>query len=71
MRYKIVYDRPGRMRVRCGAGVFTAEQGYGIAGPSEGGQPTPIKLRSVPSTGAFLSATLKATDRPFSPFLTV
>ena len=31
MRYKIVYDRPGRMRVRCGAGVFTAEQGYGIA----------------------------------------
>lgn len=31
MRYKIVYDRPGRIRVRCGAGVFTAEQGWGIA----------------------------------------
>lgn len=31
MRYSIVYDRPGRMRVRCGAGVFTARQGYGIA----------------------------------------
>ena len=32
MRYKIVYDRPGRLRVRCGAGVFTAEEGWGIAG---------------------------------------
>lgn len=32
MRYDIVYDRPGRMRVRCGANVFTREEGYGIAG---------------------------------------
>ncbi len=31
MKYKIVYDRPGRLRVRCGADVFTAEEGYGIA----------------------------------------
>lgn len=31
MKYKIVYDRPGRIRVRCGAGVFTTEQGWGIA----------------------------------------
>lgn len=31
MKYKIVYDRPGRMRVRCGADVFTAEEGWGIA----------------------------------------
>ncbi len=31
MKYKIVYDRPGRIRVRCGVDVFTAEEGYGIA----------------------------------------
>ena len=26
MRYKIVYDKPGRLRMRCGAGVFTKKQ---------------------------------------------
>ena len=31
MKYNIVYDRPGRLRVRCGTNVFSAEQGYGIA----------------------------------------
>lgn len=31
MRYDIVYDRPGRTRIRCGALAFTAEEGYGIA----------------------------------------
>lgn len=31
MKYKIAYDRPGRLRVRCGTNVFSAEQGYGIA----------------------------------------
>lgn len=31
MRYKIVYDTPGRIRVRCGQYAFFREQGYGIA----------------------------------------
>ena len=31
MKFHIVYDRPGRLRVRCGPGAFTQEQGYGIA----------------------------------------
>lgn len=31
MRYKIVYDTPGRIRVRCGQYAFSQEQGYGIA----------------------------------------
>lgn len=31
MRYKIVYDTPGRLRVRCGQYAFSQEQGYGIA----------------------------------------
>lgn len=31
MRYKIVYDTPGRLRVRCGQYAFSREQGYGIA----------------------------------------
>ena len=31
MRYNVVYDRPGRTRIRCGALAFTAEEGYGIA----------------------------------------
>jgi len=30
MRYVIRYDRPGRIRLRCGSGAFTLEQGYGI-----------------------------------------
>lgn len=28
MKYKIVYDRPGRLRLRAGSGIFTKEQGY-------------------------------------------
>ena len=31
MQYKIVYDQPGRLRVRYGPNAFTPEQGYGIA----------------------------------------
>ena len=31
MKYKIVYDKPGRLRLRCGPDVFTEKQGYGIA----------------------------------------
>ncbi len=31
MRYKIVYDKPGRIRLRLGNGAFTDEEGYGIA----------------------------------------
>ena len=30
MKYQIIYDRPGRLRVRMGKYVFTKEQGYGI-----------------------------------------
>jgi len=30
MRYIIVYDRPGRLRLRMGQGAFSVEQGYGI-----------------------------------------
>ncbi len=30
MRYRVVYDRPGRLRVRYGAHILSAEQGYGI-----------------------------------------
>ena len=30
MNYKIVYDKPGRIRLRMGQGAFSAEQGYGI-----------------------------------------
>lgn len=30
MRYNIVYDKPGRLRLRMGQGAFSAEQGYGI-----------------------------------------
>lgn len=26
MRYKIIYDKPGRLRVRCGADVFEKTQ---------------------------------------------
>ncbi len=31
MRYKVVYDKPGRLRLRFGKYAFTKEQGYGIA----------------------------------------
>lgn len=31
MRYKIVYDTPGRLRIRYGQYAFSEEQGYGIA----------------------------------------
>lgn len=31
MRYNIIYDTPGRIRVRCGQYAFSREQGYGIA----------------------------------------
>lgn len=30
MRYNIVYDKPGRLRLRMGQGSFSEEQGYGI-----------------------------------------
>ena len=30
MQYKIVYDKPGRLRLRMGQRAFSAEQGYGI-----------------------------------------
>lgn len=30
MRYKIIYDKPGRLRLRMGQGAFEAAQGYGI-----------------------------------------
>lgn len=30
MKYQIIYDRPGRLRVRMGQYAFTREQGYGI-----------------------------------------
>jgi len=30
MRYKIIYDEPGRLRIRAGRDTFTTEQGYGI-----------------------------------------
>lgn len=30
MRYKIIYDKPGRLRLRMGQRAFSAEQGYGI-----------------------------------------
>ena len=30
MKYKIVYDKPGRLRLRMGRSAFSAEQGYGI-----------------------------------------
>jgi len=30
MRCKVIYDQPGRLRVRMGKHVFTKEQGYGI-----------------------------------------
>ena len=30
MRYKIIYDKPGRLRLRMGHYAFDAEQGYGI-----------------------------------------
>jgi len=30
MRYKIVYDKPGRLRLRMGQNAFLPEQGYGI-----------------------------------------
>ncbi|MCL2201902.1 MAG: heavy metal translocating P-type ATPase [Oscillospiraceae bacterium] len=30
MKYKIIYDEPGRLRVRMGKYAFTNEQGYGI-----------------------------------------
>ena len=30
MRYKIVYDQPGRLRLRMGQGAFSAGQGYGL-----------------------------------------
>lgn len=31
MHYKIVYDQPGRLRLRCGMYAFTEQQGYGLA----------------------------------------
>ncbi len=31
MRYQVIYDTPGRLRVRCGQYAFSQEQGYGIA----------------------------------------
>lgn len=30
MKYLIIYDKPGRIRVRMGQYAFTREQGYGI-----------------------------------------
>jgi len=30
LQYKIIYDKPGRIRFRTGNGVFSKEQGYGI-----------------------------------------
>ncbi len=30
MHYRVVYDEPGRLRVRYGVHIFSAEQGYGI-----------------------------------------
>ena len=31
MKYQIVYDQPGRLRLRSGAYAFTEQQGYGLA----------------------------------------
>lgn len=31
MKFRIVYDKPGRLRIRCGPDVFSREQGYGIS----------------------------------------
>lgn len=31
LRFRIVYDQPGRLRVRCGPDVFSEEEGYGIS----------------------------------------
>ena len=69
MRYNVVYDRPGRTRIRCGALAFTAEEGYGIAEKlrKEAGAE---RVEVCPSTGVFLYAIPKITGRPFSPFLT-
>ena len=30
MKYLIIYDKPGRLRVRMGKYAFTKEQGYGL-----------------------------------------
>ena len=32
MKYQIIYDRPGKLRLRMGKYAFSREQGYGIAG---------------------------------------
>lgn len=53
MRYDIVYDRPGRMRVRCGANVFTREEGYGIAGLLRKGAEA-SEVRVCPVNGSIL-----------------
>lgn len=31
MRYSIVYDKPGRLRLRCGMYAFNEQQGFGLA----------------------------------------
>lgn len=31
MKYKIVHDKPGRLRLRCGAGTFSEKESYGIS----------------------------------------
>ncbi len=31
MRYSIVYDKPGRLRLRCGMYAFSEQQGFGLA----------------------------------------
>ena len=31
MKYQIIYDQPGRLRLRSGMYAFTEQQGYGLA----------------------------------------
>ena len=53
MRYKIIYDKPGRLRVRTGRYTFNAEQGYGIEQYIMSGLDV-ISAEATPANGGIL-----------------
>ena len=53
MRYKIIYDKPGRLRVRTGRYTFSTEQGYGIEKLIMS-SPVAISAEATPANGGIL-----------------
>ena len=67
MRFSIVKDLPGYLRVRFGAHAFAAEEGYGIAEELERILGV-TSVKTAVANGSVLCATTRITKRPGKRF---